>query len=98
MCVCVCIYIYIYIYIICIHKQSTSALHLGASQPAAQMQKKETYPQTQNKYGGMRVPELKKALEGRGLRKSGNKPELIQVYVCIHIPSSFRNATPLMPI
>ena len=63
----------IILYIICIHKQSTSALHLGASHPAAQMQKKETYPQTQNKYGGMRVPELKKALEGRGAAKVGKQ-------------------------
>ena len=40
------------------------------------------------KYEGMRVPELRKALEGRGLKKSGNKPELIQV----------TNFTPLLPM
>ena len=62
--------------------------HTHRLQPALQPLQPDTsqlQPQMlQNKYKGMRVAELKKALEGRGLRKSGNKPELIRVRNNIH--------------
>ena len=36
-------------------------------------------PQTQKKYEGMKVDELKDALSSRKLRKSGKKADLVQV-------------------